>query len=512
MSNEKTPAVGIDLGTTFSAIARLDHAGRPTTLPNAEGDLTTPSAVFFDGNEVIVGKEAIKALSTDADRVALSPKRDMGARRCAVPVNQQFWVPEVLQAYILRKLIADARAQVGDFSQAVITVPAYFDEVRRKATFDAAYMAGIELLDIINEPTAAALAFGYQQGFLSVTGESGAKQTVLVYDLGGGTFDVTLVELDGKSFKTLAIDGDVRLGGRDWDQRVINWAAEQFDLQHRTDPREDPIALGRLWRECEDAKRTLTARKKVTLNYEHQGKAIKLELSREKFDELTHDLLDRTNFTTRQVLRAVNRDWSSVDRLLLVGGSTRMPMIGDMLRQLSGKEPDASVSADEVVAHGAALRAGLILAEKSGQPARLTLQDVNSHSLGVVGTDPHTMLPRNVILIPRNTLLPAKAKRVFRTQQANQKNIRVQIIEGESATPDGCTSIGECVVRDLPANLPAGSPIEVAFAYRPDGRLSARVTVGDSKQPLMHELKRNNGLTREELDQWRTKITAQDQE
>ena len=512
MTASSTPAVGIDLGTTFSAVARLDDTGRPVTLPNAEGDLTTPSIVLFDGDDVIVGKEAAKAMATEAERVADCAKRDMGLREYRRAVDNKKYPPEVLQAFILKKLRDDASRQVGPFDKAVITVPAYFDEVRRKGTQDAGYMAGLEVLDIINEPTAAAVAFGFQQGFLNTKGEAHAPQKVLVYDLGGGTFDVTLMEIKGTEFTALATDGDVQLGGRDWDQRLVDFVAEEFLKAHRHDPRfdprTDPSTAGGLWRECEDAKRALSARKKASVTCHFRGESLRVEITREHFQELTRDLLDRTQFTVRQVLRAADLDWGAIDRVLLVGGSSRMPMVLDMLRQLSGKEPDASVSPDEAVAHGAALHAGLILAKSQGQPPAFKIRNVNSHSLGVVGTDPATKRKRTAILIPRNTTLPVKASRVFKTSKENQESILVQIVEGESPSPEACTPLGTCVIRDMPHGLPARSPIDVEFRYAADGRLSVQVAVAGTERKAQQEIKRDNSLTREQLDEWRKQIVG----
>jgi molecular chaperone DnaK len=500
------PAVGIDLGTTFSAVARLDETGRPVTLPNAEGDLTTPSVVLFDGDDVVVGKEAVKALGTEAEHVALCPKRDMGSRFFSKAIDGKQYAPEVIQAYVLRKVVSDARRQIGDFQQVVITVPAYFDEVRRKATQDAGYMAGLEVLDIINEPTAAAIAFGFQQGFLSPQGAAHAAQNILVYDLGGGTFDVTVMELKGTEFRTLSIDGDVQLGGRDWDERLVRFVSEEFIRQHDVDPRHDPNALGRLWRDCEDAKRTLSARKKAAISCDMHGRSVRLEITRDQFCELTRDLLERTQFTSRQAIKAAGLDWGSIARVLLVGGSTRMPMVLEMLTQLTGKPPDGSVSADEAVAHGAALRAGLILGENAGRPASFQIKNVNSHSLGVVGTDKQTGRKRNAVVIPRNTPLPVIARRIFKTQQASQKTVLVPIVEGESPSADACTAIGQCVIRDMPPNLPAGTPIDVQFRYGTDGRLTVQVKVADAATQLTHEIHRENGLSPQDLDIWRSRV------
>jgi len=505
-----TPVIGIDLGTTYSVVAQLDRKGQPVSLVNAEGDRITPSVVLFEGDEVIVGKEAVKAMATEMNNVAECSKRDMGHRVFRKVFGGKQYPPEVIEAWILHKLRADTEAQVGPFEKAVITVPAYFDEVRRKATQDAGYMAGMDVMDIINEPTAAAVAFGFQQGFLDREGSSDAPRRILVYDLGGGTFDVTVMEIRGTEFIALATDGDVQLGGYDWDQRLVDLVAEGFIRQHYIDPRDDPSAWGRLWRECEDAKRTLSARQKATVACDFQGHAARIELTRDQFEEATSDLLDRTRFTTTQTLRAAGLEWDDLDRILLVGGSTRMPMVRRMLRDLSGKEPDASVAADEAVAHGAALRAGLLLAKSEGRRAAFKIKNVNSHSLGVVGTDPQTKRKRNGILIPRNTVLPAVVKRTFRTSKQGQKSILVQIVEGESPSADECSPLGRCSVRNLPPDLPAGSPVEVAFHYQPDGRLKVRVVVPGAKKAIETRIVRENSLSKEHLDGWRKHICGKE--
>jgi len=501
----RPPAVGIDLGTTYSVVACLDDLGRPRTLLNAEGEKLTPSAVLFDQDETIVGKEAIKAIGTDAERVAECPKRALGSRLYDKLLEGRRFPPEVLQGWILNKLRLDSQRELGDFHQVVITVPAYFDEVRRKATQDAGYIAGFEVLDIINEPTAAAVAFGFQQGFLQASGPA-EPYHLLVYDLGGGTFDVTVMEIRGREFATLATDGDVQLGGRDWDQRLVDYVAEEFLRRCGADPREDANSAGLIWRQCEEAKRTLSARSKASIKCDYQGHSAHVEVTRERFEEMTRDLLDRTSFTVRQTLQAAGLQWAELDRVLLVGGSTRMPAVYNMLRDLSGRTPDRSVSPDEAVAHGAALHAGLLRDQHQGQAPRFSIRNVNSHSLGVVATETHSKRKRNAILVPRNTPLPVTAQRTFTTLKANQDSIRVQIVEGESATPEDCAQIGRCSVRPLPPNLPFQTPIEVQFRYEENGRLT--VLVSCAGQRLQHEIQRDNTLAPEQLRGWRRQVSG----
>jgi len=502
--NGNTPAIGIDLGTTFSAIAKFDDSGVVMTLMNAEGDRTTPSVALFEGGQAIVGKEALKAISTEANSIALCAKRDMGSKVFHQAIENRQYPPEVIEAFILDKLRKDAESQVGHFTKVVITVPAYFDEVRRKATQDAGYMAGFEVLDIINEPTAAALAFGYQHGLL---GQNSAPENVLVYDLGGGTFDVTVMRMCGAEFTTLATDGDVQLGGFDWDNRLVDHIADQFVSEFYADPREDVCARGKLWRECEDAKRTLSSRLKATITCDYQGLSKRFEVTREQFEQMTQDLLDRTRFTTTQTLQAAGLEWSDVSRVLLVGGSSRMPMVHQMLREVTGMEPDCSASADECVAMGAAIHAGHLISQSMGNPATFKIRNVNSHSLGVIGMDPATRLPRVGVLIPRNTKLPVKVGRKYKTQKVNQKSLLVQIVEGESQSPDNCTFIGSCKIPNMPPNLPAGTPVYIQFKYSPDGRLKVGVDIPDANTKVSQEFTRENNLSKTLLDGWRQYIS-----
>jgi molecular chaperone DnaK len=500
---ERRLAVGIDLGTTNSVLAYLDAHGRPQTIPNVEGDKLTPSVVLFEDNAVVIGKEALKAIATNACDVALCMKRDLGRRFYDKELGGRHYPPEALEGWVLAKLQRDAQRLLGDIREVVVTVPAYFDEVRRKATQDAGYIAGLEVIDIINEPTAAAIAFGYEQGFLREAVSKVRPMRCLVYDLGGGTFDVTVMEIIGHDFITLATDGDVLLGGQDWDQRLVDHVAEQFHREYRLDPRDDPNTLGRLWRDCEDGKRTLSARQKIALPCDYRGQALRVEVTRVEFEELTRDLLERTTFTTRQTLQAAGLEWTQIDRVLLVGGSTRMPAVVEMLRQLSGKEPDTSIAADEAVAYGAALHAGQLLAKSRGEPLPFQVRNVNSHSLGVVATEATTRRQRNAIVIPRNTPLPISAKRVFKTQKADQRSVLVQIVEGESVSAEDCVQLGKCTVRDLPPGLPDQTPIEVRFRYLENGRLTVMVKVLGTDRWVQRELTRENTLSQEKLDTWR---------
>ncbi|MGQ9574129.1 MAG: Hsp70 family protein [Thermoguttaceae bacterium] len=503
-------AVGIDLGTTNSAAAWVEPSGRTAMLRNAEGDILTPSAVFFDDAAVIVGKQARRVASLYPDRVAQAVKRDMGLPVYSRPIRGQHLPPEVIQACILRKLRADIAATVGPAAKVVLTVPAYFDEPRRKATADAGEMAGLTLLDIVNEPTAAALGFGEAVGYLSPTGKLLEEMTVMVYDLGGGTFDATLLRLAPGRVQTLATDGDVQLGGYDWDMRLVDYAVEVFRQAGGRDPRDDPAAFSRLYEAAVEAKHTLSARTRATIRIDYAGLSVEVPLTREQFEQMTADLLERTAFTSRQLLAAAGLDWSDVSRILLVGGSTRMPMVPRMLREMTGLMPDRTVNPDEAVARGAALYAHNLLSspERGGPGAAFRVVNVNSHSLGVEGIDAATLRRINVILIPRNTPLPAKRTEKFATKAEGQRSIVIQVLEGESSLPDQCAAIGRTVIRDLPAGLPKGWPIEVTFEYGTNGRLSVHGVVPGTARQVTLELERDMGLSREGLSRWRRVVDS----
>ena len=501
MPSARPHAIGIDLGTTFSVLAHLDASGRPVSVPNAEGDITTPSVVLFEDNGVVVGKEALKAAAIEPDRVAQHAKRDMGNTAYHRPINGEQIPPEVVQAFVLEKLRKDSEAHLGEVRQAVITVPAYFTEPKRKATQDAGQLAGLEVLDIINEPTAAALAFGVREGFLSDRGESSRRELILVYDLGGGTFDVTLLEISGRRYTALATAGDACLGGIDWDQRLVDEVASEFQARHRgLDPRQDPIALQRLLREVEETKRALSAREQITFNFEHQALGLRLPLTRAHFEELTADLVERTRFTVVQLLKEARVDWGSITRVLLTGGSTRMPMISRMLEAESGRPPDRTLSADEAVAHGAALYAGLLLANPA--VADMQVDNVNAHDLSVLGVELRTGRNRRKVMIARNSPLPASRTSRFQTRNPDQRTIAVPVIEGGDDTGSDATPIGSCVVRDLPDGLPAGTPVDVTFSYEPNGRLTVSARVPTQGREAAIRIERATGLSEEGIAGW----------
>jgi len=500
------PAVGIDLGTTFSAVAYLDHEERPTTVRNAEGDLTTPSAVFFDRSTTIVGAEALEAGEQEPERLAQFAKRDVGEESFEKPIHGEVLPPEVIEALILKKLKADAELKLGSISKAVITVPAFFNEPCRKATQDAGRLAGLGVLDIINEPTAAAIMYGVEQGFLSAQGESHQRETILVYDLGGGTFDVTVMEIDGTHYKALATAGDVYLGGIDWDRRIVDYVAENFEEQFGVDPRQNPSTFQSLLHKANQAKHALSAREEMSIFFNSDGNRLRLSLSRQKFEYLTQDLLDRTEMTARMVLTDAGLTWQNITRLLLVGGSTRMPMVHGMLERVSGLPVDRSLSPDEAVAHGAAVYAGLLLRSGSATRYGMSVTNVNSHDLGVLGIEAATQRQRRQLMIPRNSRLPASQTEQFKTHRENQSNVKVKIVEGGDDSGNNATLIGSCVVKDLPHGLPAKTPVDVEFEYARNGRLRVRAWLPTVGREATLQLNRAAGLSETKFQQWKKRL------
>jgi molecular chaperone DnaK len=513
MASDLGKIVGIDLGTTFSAIATLDDHGQAITLPNLDGEMLTPSAVLMEDGGVVIGEAARDVALEHPDRAALLVKRWMGHPKFAQPVAGREFRPETLSALILRKLVQDAARRIGPVTRAVITVPAYFDDTRRKATNDAGRIAGLEVLDILDEPTAAALAYSFQtHNVAQLQGDALPipEQTVLVYDLGGGTFDVTLVRLGRHHFQSLAIEGDVRLGGKDWDDRICEYVADKFQALHGSDPRDDPVSHAALSAAAERAKRTLSKLQQATISCSHAGKTLTVPLTRAEFENITRDLLTRTRLTTQEVLREANLTWDKVDRILLVGGSTHMPMTGQMLRELSGKEPDHTLAVSEVVARGAAIHAGIVAARQRARSAAPAKTDdafdllgdvveinVNSHSLGIEVKKSEERI--NDVLVPKNTQLPTASSRVYRTVVENQTRVRVKVLQGEATQADACISIGECWIEGMSPALPKSSPIQVRCGVGSNGLIDVMALDMTSGKMARAEIHRAIGLSDEDL-------------
>ncbi|MGI9472596.1 MAG: Hsp70 family protein [Rubripirellula sp.] len=507
MTKDDSLVLGIDLGTTRSVSAIVDDTGKPQTIQNSEGDLTTPSVVLFEDDCVSIGKEALKAAAILPDQVARFAKREMGKDTFSHEVNGQAYPPEMIQSLILGRLRRDAESRLGQKVQsAVITVPAYFDEPKRRSTMDAGLLAGLDVKAVINEPTAAAIAFGMEstQATRRRSSSADGSQTILVYDLGGGTFDASIVRVDGNKIDVIATDGNGMLGGMDWDKCLSRWLDAKFAVNHNIKPSETATGEAMLWRESEDIKHSLTSRKRVDLRVAYEGHLLSTEITRDEFEEITAHLLDRTRFTVRKLVQDAKLSWIEIDKVVLVGGSTRMPQVSAMLLRESGIEPDSTVSADEAVAHGAAIYAATLADRPDAEDAtKLTITDVNAHNLGVLGVDKVTGSRCNHVMIPRNTPLPAAKATRFETIRDDQPSVAVEVIEGGDARGQHATQIGRCVIHDLPSNLPAGTPVDVLFRYDTDGLINVKASLPTIGQQASLRIDRASGLSSEERTKMR---------
>jgi molecular chaperone DnaK len=516
VKNDLRGIVGIDLGTTMSVIAHINSSGLATTLMNAEGEPLTPSAVYIDGREAVVGKAAKQAAGHFPDKVATFIKREMGKSAFPRAVDGRQFRVETLSAIILRKLKQDAERHIGPVSKAVITVPAFFDDARRKATEDAGRIAGLDVLDIVNEPTAAALAYSLEQELansknVDTTDIPLGNMTALVYDLGGGTFDVTVVQLASKLFNTVATDGEVKLGGKDWDDQIVEHVGKVFAQKYGVNPAQDPARRNALQDLAETAKKLLSKLPSAPMEFSSNEHSLKLTLSRGEFEDLTRRLLGQTEFVTDMVVRdQAKTTWEEIDRVLLVGGSTRMPMVKRMLRELTGMEPDDSLDPDQAVARGAALFAAVLtIRGKVGElevdeafeqmVEQVVINDVNAHSLGIVARNNKTGKAVNAILIPKNTKLPYAASKLFRLTKAGVTTLPVRVLEGEAPDAEGNIEIGKCVVSNLPPNLPARSPVQVRLSYATDCRVHVMALDMTGGKFARAEIVRKSGLTEDDI-------------
>ena len=480
--------IGIDLGTTNSCVAVME-GGEPVVIANSEGSRTTPSVVSFQANgERLVGQVAKRQAITNPDKTIISIKREMGTNH-KTKIDDKEYSPQEISAMILQKIKADAESYLGEpVTQAVITVPAYFNDAQRQATKDAGKIAGLEVLRIINEPTAASLAYGLDK--------TDTSEKILVYDLGGGTFDVSILELDGV-FEVLATNGDTRLGGDDFDNKIMDYIADTFKAENGIDLRNDKMALQRLKEAAEKAKIELSSSTQTNINLpfitaDATGpKHIDLNLTRAKFNELTHDLVERSITPMKKALEDAGLSISQVDKVILVGGSTRIPAVVEAVKNFTGKEPSKGVNPDECVAIGAAIQAGVL----TGEVKDVLLLDVTPLTLGI-----ETAGGISTPLIERNTTIPTKKSQIFSTYADNQTSVDINVLQGERQMAVDNKSLGRFNLSGI-APAPRGIPqIEVTFDIDANGIVKVSALDKGTGKEANITITASTNLSEEEVD------------
>lgn len=477
--------VGIDLGTTFSAIAYLNDYGKPEVIPNLEGDRTTPSVIFFDDDgEVIVGKEALNQSITDPKRTVRFVKREMGNPSFRLNVDGKEYLPEDLSAMILRKLKKDAEERLSkEITKAVISVPAYFKDSQREATRQAGEIAGLDVIRILNEPTAAALAYGLDKE---------VNQTILVYDFGGGTFDVTIMKIDGQEFSVLSTDGDARLGGSDIDAQLVEFLANEFAEVHQIDLRDTPHTHQDLWDKAEICKKDLSVRNSTLLTLSVGEKTARVNLDRDDFNDLIEPLLQKTEECLNRVVEGAKMDWPDIDRVLLVGGSSKIPAVKELVEKVTDREPARDTNPDECVALGAAIQATIAttIDETQATPSEsqnlsnpivkgktenidIKVIDVASHSLGVKAFSSEKNKYVNSVIIPRLTRIPCEMTKTFATSEDDQSRIEFEVLQGEDEDPHSPSvdRIGKAGLKNLPSHTAGELLIDITLKYTTDGTI-----------------------------------------
>ncbi len=503
-------AVGIDLGTTFSAIAYIDRHGAQQIILNSENERLTPSVILFDGHEAVVGAVAVQNCMSDPANIVDFVKREMG--KGIEEFHREFggrkFSAEVLSALIIKKLKSDAERHLGQpVTDAVITVPAYFNDAERTATLHAGQLAGLNVLNVINEPTAAALAYGFQ----TLT----KNQTILVFDLGGGTLDVTIMRIENEEIKMMASQGDHRLGGKDWDDIITMWVAEEFDRKFGEDPMLDLASYQDLHSRSVAAKIELSTRKAATLVQNFNGNTLRLEITREELERRARHLTERCKMITEIALADAKLTAEDLDCVLLAGGMTRMPSILEMLRGLT---PDVRLAEfanpDEVVARGAALQASLIMLQQedrsqerhlpeamreqfcTSRGSLIKVSNITTHTLGVALWSAALGHAQVSAMIPRGTVMPASVTKSFSISKDGLDRIAIEVVEGESSLAEECSALGTCEAH-LPARMPKGTPVLLTYRYNEDQILEVITEVAGKTSNAT--IRRAAGLSTDEV-------------
>jgi molecular chaperone DnaK len=480
-------AVGIDLGTTNSVISYINNLNKPIIIPDKEGNKITPSVICFKDNEIIVGDEAKELQELGIYDVAVFFKRQMGDDTFSFFANSKEYTPTELSSIILKHMKNSAEFYLGtSIQKAVITVPAYFKEKEREATIEAGKKAGFDVLQIINEPTAAAIAYGIN---------TNKNQKVLVYDLGGGTFDVTILEITNNEIKILNSEGDHQLGGKDWDDRIINYVSNQFEEEFGVDPLEDSESVADLLVRVEDAKKKLSKLEKTTISISYDGMKGRYELTKNLFEELTSDLMERTVFLTQESLKNINLSSNDIDEILLVGGSTRMPMVHSFIKDRFNKKPLIGVNVDESVSIGAAILAKELSENKENKKqsqiflGSRKLSEVTNHTLGMIAISEDNKRYKNSFILKKNTKIPASFTREYNHMLSKTKEniLEIFLTQGDSEIPNEVDYLDKYVVTNIPYQKGGIAKIDVTYSYDINGVVNVKASINNSILPIKKE-------------------------
>ncbi len=511
-------AVGIDFGTSCTALARIDASGRSVIFRNPLGDVLVPSIVFFEDDDLLFGRSAKQSAASQPQRAAEHIKRDLGHAAYSRAIGGELLPPELIEGCLLKRLVADLTESEpstppGAKPAVALSVPACFNHAQRRAALDAGTIAGLEVLGTVSDPIAAALYYAEMQGFLAEEAKDRPRVRGVVFDLGGGKLDVAVIEVKHDRIRMMGQAGDAHLGGRDWDLRLAEHLASLFAEQFGEDPRYDMVSVRRLLERAEEAKHTLTTRQQARVRVERGNNTADVVISRQTFEEMTEDLVQRARMLADSAVAQAGLVWRDMNYLLVVGGATRMPMIGKMLEKLTGVTPVPGVQLEEANARGAALYAAHLLQRREGRGplAKLEIATLTPHSLGVEWIEKASGTGENIKIIPRGSELPCAATSQVTTTTEDQRAVELQLLEGESRLADECVRVAQVTLRGLPARVPAHTAIVVSCQYMTGGQLNVKAHLEkNSEIQLTVELQRNHGLLNAELAPWRDLLARQD--